>query len=94
MKNYFIIYFVKIGWSSSSINDLLQNTFDSTESFVLLLRKMPRENLFTIKQQRILNNITLPNMREKKRTQKIDYSKKHSIADVFLSYVLIHPFFN
>jgi hypothetical protein len=87
------LYSKKIGWNSTSINDLLQASFNSNESFILLLRKMPRENLFTIKQQRILNNITTPYTREKKRTQKIDNSKKHSIADVFLSYVFIYfPF--
>ena len=74
--------FFQVGWTAEKSYKYLSDAYAASYSFVLLLRKMPKENLSTIRQQRIINNLTtLP--REKKRSSKD--CKKHSIADVFSS---------
>jgi hypothetical protein len=71
----------KIGWSPLNIDKLLESKFEHNSSFTLLMRKMPRANAPTLKQQLAMNSIsTIP--REKRKSHR---DRKHSFADVFLS---------
>lgn len=72
-----------IGWSIENVYKLLNRVYSTTNSFVLLLRKMPREQTNTLKQHQQQRNITtLPRDKLKRSTKE---SRKHSFLDVFLS---------
>lgn len=81
---------IVIGWDVLCINQLLNDIFDANSSVVLLLRKMPKDHLISIKQQHHnKNKFYLPNengvRKNSTNQQSIKHHRKLSFSDIFLT---------
>ncbi|CAF0808641.1 unnamed protein product [Brachionus calyciflorus] len=84
---------IVVGWDALYLNQILNEIFDANSSVILLLRKMPKDHLISIKQQHHnhKNKFFLPNengaggRKNSTNQQSIKHHRKLSFSDFFLA---------
>ncbi|RNA31543.1 Beta-mannosidase [Brachionus plicatilis] len=77
---------VVIGWDVYKINQILNNIFGSCSPLVLLLRKMPKDHLVSIKQQnQNKNKFYLSSENAGRKNSVSKHQRKLSFSDIFVA---------
>lgn len=91
-KNKSKIISLKVGWDIYCINKYLTELYDSESSVYLLLRKMPKDHMVTLKQQQQQqqNRFYLQAENTKKQSgqnanKNNNHQRKHSFSNIFLT---------
>lgn len=77
---------VVLGWDVYKINQFLNSIFESFSPLVLLLRKMPKDHLVSIKQQnQNKNKFYLPDEKTTRKNSVTKHQRKLSFSDIFVA---------
>jgi hypothetical protein len=66
------------------LNQFLDESYKNLKQFSLVLRKMPKEQLVTLKQMQ-KNQLFLSNNDQNKLSTKKQHQRKHSLTEIFLA---------
>ena len=81
---YVINELIKVGWDINYLNQYIDESYKNFNQLSLVLRKMPKEQLITLKQMQ-KNPLYLSNRDQNKLSTKKQHQRKHSLTEIFLA---------